>query len=111
MSTLTTFARYLTGSTMLVLACLVASANISCAEEEFSCCECTFPNCLDGMGASASQRYCVCPSTPYTYESCALFCRDQAPLDLKAAGFQMCGTATTTLAKNSCSIGSPVGAP
>jgi len=109
MTRLTTLARYLTGSTMLAIACLVASANISCAEEEFNCCECDFLNCTDSMGTTAAYPYCVCPAKAFTYESCALFCRDQAPLDLKAAGFTGCGTANTTLAKNSCQVGSPVG--
>jgi hypothetical protein len=96
-------------ATLLISACLVLSGGLACAEEEFACCECFFPQCIDPMGSGAAQRVCDC-STSYTFEACGLFCEQTAPANLFNQGFTNCGTASSSLAKDSCSIGNPVGA-
>jgi hypothetical protein len=77
-------------------------------DEDFKCCECTFPSCVDMNMMPVPQDLCVCTQT-FTYEDCGLYCRDTAPVDLWNQGLRGCGTATNSMAKNSCSVGSPVG--
>jgi hypothetical protein len=101
-------AKLASGAVLVGFACLAISGSLACAEEELECCECFFPQCLDSMGSGSPQRVCSCEG-PYTYEQCGLFCKDTAPVDLFAQGFTNCGVASSTLAKDSCSIGSPVG--
>jgi hypothetical protein len=77
-------------------------------DEDFKCCECTFPSCMDSAMASAPQDVCVC-TQPFTYEDCGVYCRETAPLDLWNKGLRGCGDANNSVAKNSCSTGYPVG--
>ncbi len=102
--------RWLSGSLLLALVAFAASGSVACAEEEFKCCECLFPQCVDAMGAGVSQLPCSCTQA-YTYEACGKFCEQDAPAALFLAGFTSCGKASSSLAKDSCSIGNPVGAP
>jgi hypothetical protein len=95
---------------MLGLVAFAASGSVACAQEEFKCCECFFPNCSDANGAAAPQRPCSCTQL-YTYEACGKFCEQDAPSALFMGGFTSCGSASSTLAKDSCSIGNPVGTP
>jgi hypothetical protein len=101
--------RWLSGSVLLGLVALAASGSVACAEEDFQCCECFFPQCIDTMGVGAAQRPCSCTQA-YSYEACGKFCAQDAPATLFLAGFTSCGTASSSLAKDSCSIGNPVGA-
>ncbi|HEY3500048.1 MAG TPA: hypothetical protein VGK73_35405 [Polyangiaceae bacterium] len=101
--------RLSTSALLLAAACLVLSGGLACAEEEFECCECFFPQCVDAMGTGAPQRVCSC-AAPFTYEACGVFCEQKAPADLYNQGFTGCGSASSSLAKDSCSIGNPVGA-
>lgn len=98
-----------TSAVLLAGACVVLTGGLACAEEEFECCECFFPQCTDAMGMGAPQRVCSCAG-PFTYEACGVFCEEKAPADLFNQGFTGCGNASSSLAKDSCSIGNPVGA-
>jgi hypothetical protein len=103
-------ARWLSGSLLLGLVALAASGSVACAEEEFQCCECFFPQCIDAMGTGVAQRPCSCTQA-FSYEACGKFCEQDAPVSLFMQGFTSCGKASSSLAKDSCSIGNPVGAP
>jgi hypothetical protein len=102
--------RWLSGSVLLVFAALAASGSVACAEEEFKACECFFPQCMDAMLVASPQLVCDKTRT-YTYETCGKFCEQDVPVSLFLSGFTNCGTASSSLAKNSCSVGNPVGAP
>jgi hypothetical protein len=95
---------------LLFLAAFAASGSVACAQEEFKCCECFFPNCIDSTGAPLPQKPCS-QAQVYTYETCGKFCEQDAPVALVLAGFTNCGVASSSLAKNSCNIGNPVGTP
>jgi hypothetical protein len=103
-------ARWISGSALLVFAAFAGSGSVACAEEEFKACECYFPQCTDAMGTSGPQIVCDKTRT-FTYEECGKFCEQDAPAALMLGGFTGCGKASSSLAKNSCSIGNPVGAP
>jgi len=132
MSWLKRFARTITWATMVGSVGLMLSGAIACAEETFACCECKFPTCQapdpanPGAGIPAPQTVCTC-GQEYTYETCGTYCFEQVPSELLAKEAAMvlmpmtCGTPDasgnyvitpqtgTVLAKNSCSVGSPVG--
>lgn len=102
-------ARLVAGSLLAGGLALALGTSAGCiADQEFKCCECTFPTCVDGSGTAAPQDVCACTQS-FTYEECGLYCRDAAPIALFNQGLQSCGTATNSMAKDSCSTGSPVG--
>jgi hypothetical protein len=102
-------ARWLSGSALLLLVALAASGSVACEQEEFKCCECFFPSCQDSTMNVVPQLQCSCTQI-FSYEACGKFCEQDAAVALFMGGFTACGTASS-LAKDSCSVGNPVGTP
>jgi hypothetical protein len=123
-------AKCLSLSTLLAAAGVLGAGGMGCAEETFAFCECRFtmpPECLPTDPAVVASEFILCTGRDeeYTYEECGVYCKNQVPAILAltpevigptarppitcSAPVAMPQAPVETLAKNSCSVGTPVG--
>lgn len=118
-------------SMLVVVTGVLGGGGIACGDEEFTCCECHFAmpaECTATDPAVMASEFILCSCNegdPYTYESCGVYCKAKVPQTLAvtpeligpaarppftcSGPVAMAGEPSETLAKGSCSIGSPVG--
>ena len=123
-------AKCLSLATLVAATGVLGAGGMGCAEETFKCCECRFtipPECTVTDPAVIASEFilCTCRDEAYTYEECGVYCKNQVPATLAvtpevigpaarppltcSAPVAMVQAPLETLAKNSCSVGTPVG--
>jgi hypothetical protein len=94
------FARWMTGSAMLLACAFCAFGNVGCADETVECCQCLMEaGCTDSAGTPVPS---VCTCTQFTYEECGIYCERQIVGDLTAAGYLGCTASSGGLALDAC---------
>ena len=115
--------------TLVAAAGVLGAGGMGCAEETFAFCECRFAmptECVPTDPAVVASEFYLCTGRDdeFTYEECGVYCKSQVPQILATAPDQIGPLArppitcsapvamaapSETIAKNSCSIGTPVG--
>ena len=94
------FARWMTGSAMLLAFAFCSFGSVACADETVECCKCLMDaTCTDAVGTPVPS---VCTCGGYTYEECGIYCEREIVGVLTAQGYLGCMASSGGLSLDAC---------